>query len=457
MKRFVWRWLVISNVIAAMMAAHAETRPQYGGTLHVAMRAAPASLDPADATEADSFARRNLALLMFDTLIAVESNGRIQPALAISWEASPDHKRWQFRLRKDVTFHDGTELTAEAAAASLRAANPAWNISVHADTLVIERDDPDTALLAELALARNAVVKRNSDGTAVGTGPFRVVDWQRGKKLTLAANENYWRGRPFLDNIEIELGKGYRDQMIELEMGKADLVEVPAEQLHRVSLQGRHVVSSSSMELVGLVFARDAISPQEKALREILALSIERGSIRNVLLQSAGEPAASVLPTWMSGYGFVFSTDADLPRARRERSQVNSVPTWTLGYDSGDTLIQLLAERIALNAKDAGLQVQPTASAAADIKLVRIPLTTLDPWLALTSCTAAAGLPAPEITGGTVEELYAAEQAVLATRRMLPLFHLPLSYAAAPTLSGWQLHPDGTWRLDDAWLGPARP
>ena len=69
MKLSDWRWLVVSSVLFAAMAAGAETRPQYGGTLHVAMRAAPASLDPTDRSQADSFARRGLTRLMFDTLV----------------------------------------------------------------------------------------------------------------------------------------------------------------------------------------------------------------------------------------------------------------------------------------------------------------------------------------------------------------------------------------------------
>ena len=98
---------------------------------------------------------------------------------------------------------------------------------------MIDKSDPE--LLAELALPRNAIAKRNPDKPS-GTGPFHVVDWQPGKRLTLAAEEACWHGRPFLDSIEIEMGKSFRDQMIALESGKADLVEIAPEQAHRASL-----------------------------------------------------------------------------------------------------------------------------------------------------------------------------------------------------------------------------
>jgi peptide/nickel transport system substrate-binding protein len=457
MKRFDWRWLVVSSLLAVPLAAVAEVRPQYGGTLRVTMRVAPQSLDPADSTQPDSFARRSLTKLMFDTLVTTDENGRPQGSLATSWQASPGNQRWQFHLRRGVKFHDGSLLTAEVAAASLRAANPSWNVLTDADAVMIERDSAAPDLLAELALPRNAIAKRTADNKPTGTGPFHIVDWQPGRKLTLAAEEIYWRGRPFLDGIEVEMGRSFRDQLISLELGKADLVEVAPEQSHRVSQEGRLLASSAPMELLALVFTRDATTAEDKLLRAALALSVERGSIRSVLLQGAGHPAASILPNWLSGYGFAFPTDADLLTARHTREQVRVIPTWTVGYDSSDPVARLLAERIALNARDAGLSLQPTAAASADLRLVRVPLASPDPWVALANAVALAGMPSLKNVGGSVEDLYAAEEAELATQRIVPLFHLPVSYALAPALKNWTLRADGSWTLADAWIGSGRP
>ncbi len=473
--RFVWRWLVVSSVMVAALAAGAGTRSQYGGMVRVAMQAAPASLDPMELDAADivppdsdSFARRSVSMLMFDTLVTTDGNGRVQPWLAEWWQPSQGkqegNQSWQLRIRRGVKFHDGTMLSAEIAAAALRAANPAWNVGVAGDSVVIETSGVEAELLAELALARNGIVKRNADSIPSGTGPFHVADWQPGKKLTLAANEDCWRGRPFLDMIEIEMGRNFREQMTELDLGKADLVEVAPEQTHLFSqnqfsqnrdAQARRLASSAPVELLALLFARDVASPDEKLLREALALSVERGSIKSVLLQGVGQPAASILPNWMSGYGFVFSTDADLARARQAREQVHTASTWTIAYGNADPVDRLLAERIALNARDAGLSLQPTSSAGADLRLVRIPLASNDPWIALQSVGALAGM-SPGKTGGSVEELYGAELAALATQRVIPLFHLPVSYGAAERLRNWGLRPDGSLTLADAWLENAR-
>lgn len=461
MRRFEWRWLAVSSLLIGAMTASAETRPQYGGTVRVAMHAAPTSLDPADGSQPDSFARRSLTMLIFDTLVQADENGRLQTALAVSWQASPGNQRWQFHLRRGVKFHDGSPLTTESVAASLRVANPLWNVSIDGESIVIEQEAVAPELPAELALPRNAIAKRSSDGRPDGTGPFHVVDWQPGKKLTLAAEETYWGGRSFLDGVEIEMGRGYRDQMVALELGRADLVEVPPEQIHRAAMEGRALVSSPPMELMALVFTRDAASPDEKTLREALALSVERASIRGVLLQGSGQPAASILPTWMSGYGFVFPTSADLARARQLRAQVRNVPSWTVGYDATDAVARLVADRIALNARDAGLSLQPTTAITVDLRLVRIPLASADPWITLASAVSAAGSsPVKNVGGnvaGSVEDLYAAEQAALAAQKIIPLFHLPVSCAAAPTLRSWTLRSNGTWALSDAWLGGVKP
>ena len=455
MRLFDWRSLVVSSMMVGALAANAETRPQYGGVLHVTMRAAPASLDPADSTQPDTFGRRSLTMLMFDTLVTQDENGRVQPALAVSWQPLPSNRGSQFRLRRGVRFHDGTPLSAENAAASLRETNPAWTVRAEADTVTIEPDISSGELLAELALPRNAIVKRNAGGNPSGTGPFHIVDWQPGKKLTLMAEEICWRGRPFLDGIEIEMGRSSREQMTALELGKAELVEVAPEQAHRVSQQGRRLASSPPLELLALLFARDAATPEEKLLREALALSVERGSIRSVLLQGAGEPTANILPNWMSGYGFVFPTEADLPRARQAREQVHTIPNWTLGYDGSDPVARLLAERVALNAKDSGLLLQPIPAANADLRLARIPLASPDPWIVLAGVAALGGTTLGK--KGSVEDLYASEQALLTTRRVIPLFHLPVSYASATTLKNWTLRPDGGWAVADAWLAVGKP
>jgi hypothetical protein len=249
------------------------------------------------------------------------------------------------------------------------------------------------------------------------------------------------------------MGRNFHDQLVELDLGRADLIEVAPETGHRFATEGRRVSASQPMELVALVFSREAQSAEEKLLRQALAHSVERASMRGAVLQGAGQASASILPNWMSGYGFAFASDANLALARREREQVHSPPNLTVGYDANDSLARVLVERVALNARDAGIVMQTTTAAKSDLRLVRIALASADPRVALKSVADSFGMALPRTSGTSVEELYAEEQALLAGQRVIPLFHLPAEWAASNALQDWSPAADGGWSLEDVWLG----
>jgi len=444
--------LLVATSLGLVVAAGADTRPAYGGTLHVSVGIAPVSLDPADTSEADSIGRRNLMQLIFDTLLTVNRQGRLEPALATAWQAEPGNQRWRFSLRNDVHFHDGSLLTPEAVAASLRTANPRWKVLAAADSVVVECDTPAPEVAAQLARTRNAIVKRNPGRNPIGSGPFYITDFQAGKKLTLTAEENYWGGRAYVDGIEIELGRNGRDQLIALDLGKADIAEVPPEQAQRAAGEGRRLVTSAPVEWMALVFAHDNQTQDERKLRQALALSIDRASIKNVVLEGEGEPTGAILPNWVSGYAFVFPEDQNLVRARQLRSEVRQAPAWNLAYDATDSLARVIAERIALNARDAGILVQPGVAPQAALRLVRIPLASLDPRIALTTVAEVTGLPVPRFGVGAADDIYQAENAMLETQRVIPLFQLPACYVLNPSVYDASQDRAGDWHLEDVWL-----
>jgi ABC-type transport system substrate-binding protein len=446
MRRTSFPLLVASSLFLAMLA-RAETRPHYGGTLHVALRAAPASLEP---SEQDA---SNLLSLLYDTLIRVDDRGQLQPALSISWQADPGNQRWRFLLRPRVTFSDGKPLTADTVAASLRIANASWKVFAEAGALIIERDSPSPYLPAELALPRNSIVKRES-GKEIGTGPFVISQWLPSKELVLAAREDHWNGRPFLDSIEIELGKSFRDQTIALDLGKAQLIEVAPEQARRAGIEGRQLAKSAPAELLALVYAQLSSSPQEQQARDAFALSIDRESLNKVVLQGAGEPAGGLLPNWMTGYEFLFSSQMDLTRAREERAEVPHVGVWTLGFDPNDSVESVIAERVVLNAGEAGLRLQLATGNTADVRLVRIPLASLDVHIALSEIAAALGLPKPNYVSDSIDDLYGAEKTLLQSHRVIPLLHSPHEWALAGTARNLTATRDGKWRLPDIWVYP---
>jgi peptide/nickel transport system substrate-binding protein len=454
-------FLLVAVSVSLAVVAPGSTRPHYGGTLRLFIREAPASLDPGDSSAPGISALPSISRLIFDTLVTLDARGHAQPALSTTWQADPGNQRWQFNIQPGVTFHDGTPLSSDAVAASLRTVNPNWKVFAAAEAVVVECEAPTPNLPAILALARYGIARRGG-GKLVGTGPFAINRWDAGKKLTLTARDEYWGGRAFVDSIEIEMGKNFHDQTIALDLGLADIIEVAPDQAPHAAAEGRHVESSAPAEWMALVFTHDIQSPEEGKFREALALSIDRTAINNVLLQGGGEPTGSFLPNWLTGYAFLFPTTVDLQRARQIRSDARAGPGWTLGFDGSDPLLKVIAARVRLNALDAGLALLepvslPTNSKVPDLRLVRMPLPSLDARVALSELAAGTGLPSPRFDGDPAYNLYAAESALLQSQRVIPLLHLRTATALGAKLMGWQEDPDGSWRLQNVWLGTEKP
>ncbi len=464
---------LIMAMTAAMTAATratAATRPHYGGTLRVMLQSAPDTLDiPANATPAGYWDMTRTLSLVGDTLVRLDAQGRAQPALAVAWQSDPSARHWQFTLHHGVTFHDGSVCSPAAIAQILGALHPGWNVRASADSIAIETETAIPSLLAELALPRNLLLKRNGRGLPIGTGPFLVAEWQPGKLLKLAANEESWAGRPFVDAVEIEFGKSLRDQAIAFELDKTDVIETVPQASNGAQRHGTSSSSSSSLslslpvELLALVFSPNS-KAQDPRLREALALAMDRKPIQSVLLKGAGEPAASILPNWMTGYSAVFSMQANPQRARALLAD-SRPPALTLSYDPRDPQAQLIAERIALDAREVDITVQVSLSGADDIRLLRVVLPSPDPTTSLTEAARQLGRPQPAFPvaplGNTLEGMYQAERSLLDGYSVIPLFHLPVASAASARVRGWQPDRLGEWNeaghsLADVWLTDQR-
>src|SRR5579872_518029 len=217
MRRSVWPFLAAASLAGLPTLATAETRPHYGGTLVVETHETMVLPDPASLPV-------QFVPLVYEGLIKLDREGNPRPALAVSWEHDSSGTRWVFHLRTGVNFHDGSALTAASIVACLKDWNHASAVS---DTEVaFQTESPVQDLPVQLAAASRSILQRGPDAVTVGTGPFRIAEWQPGKRALLAANENYWGSRPYVDFVEIRMGRAYRDQAIDLEMERAFIVEV---------------------------------------------------------------------------------------------------------------------------------------------------------------------------------------------------------------------------------------
>jgi peptide/nickel transport system substrate-binding protein len=447
MRRIAFPLLAAISLASVAIAA---TRPHYGGTLRVAMQSAPTTLDlPGTSLPADYFDMARVLSLVGETLVKVDAQDRPQPALALSWQGDSTGRHWLFALRPAVKFHDGSAASAGAIAQILVALHPDWNARASGDSLTIDTEVTAPSLLAELALPRNLIVTRNTSGIPIGTGPFRVADFQPGKSLKLVASEDSWAGRPFLDAIDIEFGKSLRDQAVALDLSRTDVIEAAPQ-----AASSPRIRTSLPIELMALVFTPNS-KAQDIRLRQALALAIDRKPIQSVLLKGAAEPAASILPNWITGYTAAFSTQVNLQRAKALIAESRQ-PALMLSYDPRDPQAQLIAERIALNAREAGIVVQVSLSGSDDVRLVRIALPSPDPALSLREAVRQLSLPAPVLHGNTVEDLFQAEHGLLEGNGVIPLFHLPVASAGSPRVRGWAPDQIGRWNLADVWLEDSR-
>jgi peptide/nickel transport system substrate-binding protein len=322
-------------------------------------------------------------------------------------------------------------------------------------------------LPAQLAAGRYFIFHSAADGTLSGTGPFRVVEWPSGDgpaKVVLTANESCWAGRPFVDRIEVAMGVDFQQQGNAIAFGQADVVELPASQVRLVEQRGVRTASSDRVELFALQFDMARPAVQDARLREAISAAIDRASIADVVLQRQGVPAGGLLPNWLSGYAFLFLAALDLPRTRELLTatgrEVSHAAPLVLVYDSGDDEGRAVAERVAVNMKEAGIAVQLSAQTTGsatkppvgDMRLVRDRISSPDIVVALPAMLASLGEQSAVLE--TPEQAYAAERAPIDTFRVIPLVHVSESYGLSPQVRDWTPPRRGGWRLEDVWLAP---
>ncbi|MGA8034512.1 MAG: ABC transporter substrate-binding protein [Candidatus Acidiferrales bacterium] len=322
---------------------------------------------------------------------------------------------------------------------------------------------------------------RDADGEfsgAQGSGPFRISDWQPGKELALTANEKFSGGRPYVDGIEITMNRAARDRLLDLELNKTDFAEIAAQDARHAAERGVRVSTSQPDELVALIFARGARYKTTQPLREAVSDSIDRSAIANFILQKTGEPATGLLPQWSSGTEFLFASPATpaegISRAKELLGQITAIPKLVLGYDSADPLAQAIAERIAVNAKEAGIAISTLGlpaggvSRAAELAQIdavveRLRMSSAKPADALNGFLESAAAitdveSAPLAAKASAQDVLDRERGVMKTYWIVPLEWIPQVYGLSARVRDWNAPgPGETWPFADVWLEPTTP
>ena len=465
-----------SLVLVAWATAEASSRPRYGGTVRILLHERFNSLDPLGDDDHPT-ARDRISRLLYDTLTQMDAQGHAHPRLAASWRAESGNRIWYFNLRL-ANFQDGSVVTAPDVVASLTHRSQGWRVTaVDQQTVRIEVPVAIPHMPELLALSRFSIIKRNSDNSLVGSGPYKLNSWQPGERVVLSANDDYWGGRPYPDSIEFQLGASLRDQLLERQLGQYSAADLAVDQLRPLEQSNQNLQLSRPSDLLVLLFlqpdvpaagTKPARKPVDPRVREALSNAINRNAINNVILQKRGTAASAILPQWLTGYEFLFPGGPNLDRAKELRAEAAGlviISPIALAYDFSDPVAKLVAERIAVDAREAGIVVQPfgephvaNKSARpgmnADAVLLRLPLESVQPAVALAAALDDMGLADPTtapLNAGRLEDVFELEGKSLADFRVIPIAHVSEAVWLNNNVHNWIQNPAGDWSLDQLW------
>jgi len=248
MRNFNFRAVLGRALLALLLITAASVgfadEPKRGGTLTMALSSEPTALVGLLTSAIDTYF---ISGKVTEGLVTYDWNFNLKPALAESWEVSPDGKQITFHLREGVKWHDGADFTAKDVKFSievLKARHPRGRITFanvqqietpDDHTVVLKLSKPAPYLMTALAGPESPIVPEhiyagtdfatNKNNIApIGTGPFKFTEWKKGSFVILERNENYWqKGKPYLDRIVIRFIADAAARAVAMESGEVQL------------------------------------------------------------------------------------------------------------------------------------------------------------------------------------------------------------------------------------------
>ena len=297
-----------------------------GGTLVAGWGQDPVGLDPHVTS-----ARSSLQILenVLDTLVTLDAEQNVVPSLAESWEVSDDGLTWTFNLRDGVVFSNGRPLTAEDVVYTYeRLLDPETGsgqayllagveeVSAPDErTVVFSLEAPNPALPSKLAankavgiIARESVEDGTINTRPIGTGPFKITDFQPGVKVMLERNENYWQeGLPYLDAIDIRIITDESVRRTALVSGDIDwTIAVPAQSVEELKERDDVIIDevpAGAYWYIGVNTEREPLN--DPRVRQAISYAINREQIAEAATFGNAEPTQDPIPSssaWNYGY-----------------------------------------------------------------------------------------------------------------------------------------------------------
>ncbi len=372
---------------AAVAIAPAFVPPaQAAGTLTVAQSQDPNNWDP---IATFLIAWGSVASNMFDGLVLRDEALNLKPGLATSWEVLDQGMRLRFKLRQGVTFHNGEPFNAEAVKFTMArllgpegAKGPQQSnytsigsvdvIDPYTVDIVLKRPDP--VMLTKLAGYGAMMVPPKyitEKGSAefgihpVGTGPFKVTDYQNKVSLTLAPNPAHWDGAPKLDKVIYRFIVEPNTQVAELQSGGVDIASnVPVALASTIAnAPTLSLISITGPTVTVLRFNTTHGPTMDARVRKAMIMAVDRDTIVKQILQGHAKPVTSFQSTLSFGFDPAQKPVPFDPVAAKKLLAEVKLPantTVSLDFPSNDTTFREVAQAVAGYLTAVGLKAKIT-------------------------------------------------------------------------------------------------
>ncbi|MDQ8703897.1 ABC transporter substrate-binding protein [Streptomyces sp. LHD-70] len=392
----------LAAVTALALAASACSAPSGGagaggakGSAVVGIAYEPDSLSPLLGYGKDGNSK------IFDGLLTHDANMELKPALAADLpEVSEDGKTYTYKLRKGVKFSDGKPFTAKDVVFTYetildKKTNNASKTELDAlksveakggaaaDTVVFHLKYP-YAPFAErtvLPIAPEHVAGKQDVNSGpfttkpIGTGPYELVKWSKGEKLTFKANPDYWGGEPKVKNFTMAIIKDDDVRATRLRSGDLDGAILPPNLAKGFKGEtGKKTYTAKSFDYRLVTLPTHNKVTGDTGIRRALDVAVDRKAMVDSILYGEGKEAYGPVPTDSEWFTQGTERKHDLKKAERilddagwkkgkdgirEKDGVRaSFPLW---YLSGDKLRQDHALAYASDAKKAGIEAKVQA------------------------------------------------------------------------------------------------
>lgn len=352
---------------------------EYKDTLVYALNTDVQSLDPQIQNDTTS---EQVVKMLYNTLLKFEDDGTVVGDLAESWSVSEDKLTWTFNLKQGVKFHNGKELTSADVKATFDRALNAEAGGLRTTEIIkmftaVEAPDPYTVTITtdgpygpmESLMCNMSLGIMDADyieqygldlGTSVegenGTGPFKVVSWERDQEIVVERFDDYFGTPAKLQTVVYTVIPEAASRVIALETGEVDVIDKPTnEDLERLEADTENFTVLRKPTISQRLFrfgCNDPIISNTK-VRQAIVYAIDRQAIIDALFTGSAYPSTAPLAPVTFGYSNLGEIEQDLELAKSLLAEAgypdgfDTKIVTTERYQNGIELAEIISQQLA--------------------------------------------------------------------------------------------------------------